>query len=48
MKLEFFRQILEKKYSNTEFNENPGLFRADGQTDVAKVMVAFSNFCERV
>jgi len=46
MKLEFRRQIFEK-YANIKFQENPSsgsrLFPC-GQTDVAKLIVAFRNF----
>jgi hypothetical protein len=49
MKLEFSRQIFEK-YSNIKFQENPcsgsrvvPCGRADGQTDMPKLLVAFRN-----
>jgi len=45
-KLEFFKQILEK-YSNIEFNENPGSgsrvvqWGRKGRTDITKTIVDF-------
>jgi len=55
MKLEFYRQIFEKKYSRIIFLENPSSGSrvipcgrmdrwTDGQTDRTKVTVAFCNF----
>jgi len=50
MKLEFSRHIF-KKYSNIRFHENPSsgsrvvpCGRTDGQTYMAKQIVAFGNF----
>ena len=51
MKLEFWRQILEK-YSYMKFQENPSSdkrscsVRRDGQTDKTKLTVPFPQFCE--
>ena len=49
MELEFSREILAK-YSNTKFHENPPSGKQIaryGRTDMTKLMVAFSQFCER-
>ena len=49
MELEFSREILAK-YSNTKFHENPPSGKQIaryGRTDMTKLMVAFSKFCER-
>jgi len=47
MKLEFSRQIFEK-YSNIKFHENPysgsRVVRADGRTDMTKLIVSFHIF----
>jgi hypothetical protein len=47
MKLEFSQQVFEK-YSDSKFHENPSsvaeLFRADGRTDLTKLIVAFRKF----
>jgi len=50
MKLEFSRHIFDK-YSNIKFHENPSSGsrvvlrrRADGRTDMMKLIVAFHNF----
>jgi len=47
MKLEFSRQIFTE-YLNIKFHKirpiGAELFQADGQTDVTKLIVAFSNF----
>jgi hypothetical protein len=46
MKLEFSRQIFEKKYSNIKFQENASINSWDvpcGQKDMTKI-VAFRNF----
>jgi hypothetical protein len=53
MKLEYFRQILEKS-SSVKFKENPSsrirFFHADGktdrQTDTTKLIVIFRNFAK--
>jgi hypothetical protein len=48
MKLDFSWPILEKKYSNTKFNENPfsgSGFVAGGRTD--RRGEGNSSFCER-
>jgi hypothetical protein len=50
MKSELSQQIFEK-YSNIKFQENLSsgkaeLFRADGQTDITKLTVAFRNFAK--
>ena len=52
MKLEFFRQIFEN-YSNVKFHENPSTGRqfvscgrADGQTDMTKLIFAFRYFAK--
>ena len=54
MKPEFSRQIFEK-FSNIKFHENPFIGdqvvrcgRTDRQTDMTKLMAAFSQYCERV
>jgi hypothetical protein len=41
----------KKKSSNIKFHENPSsganLLQADGRTDMTKLTVAFSQFCEK-
>jgi hypothetical protein len=48
MKLEYSREIFEKKPSNIKFHQNPSrgaeLFHADRRTDRTKLVVAFRNF----
>jgi len=51
MKLEFCRQIFEKKDTNIKFRENPSSGsrvvprgQTDGRTDMTKLIVAFLNF----
>jgi len=49
MKLEFSHQIFEK-YSNIKFHKNPSSGSrvvTYGQTDMTKLIVAFSQFWER-
>jgi len=53
MKLKFSQQIFEK-YSNVKFHENPSSGsrvvprgQIDGRTDMTKLIVVFSQFCER-
>jgi len=53
MKLEFFRRMFEK-YSNFKFHENPSneslvvpCGNTSGQTGMTKLIVVFSQFCER-
>jgi hypothetical protein len=58
MKLEFPGQILEKKYSNVMFHENPSSGEPscfvrmdgglDGQRDMAKLIVALRNFANAI
>jgi hypothetical protein len=49
MKLVFSRQIFEK-YSKIKFHENPSsgstVIRADRQTDMTELIVAFRNFAK--
>jgi hypothetical protein len=47
MKLEFSPGFRKKKYSNTEFNENPSSGNRVvpcGRTDITKLIVAFPNY----